>query len=116
MILYSLKYRGTIFFLHFLSNAAMLPHFLLHSSLFFALISTSSWVAAHTDPKINEFSDYGWYGSISIRTTKIFIAKVSNFSSNTPTYSHEPMVDECVGIDSSTLSVYIVQFVLPSAP
>lgn len=66
----------------------MFPRFLLHSSLFFALISTSIWVAAHTDPKINEFSDY---------------------DCNTPTYSHAPVVDECVGIDPSTQSVYIVQ-------
>lgn len=67
----------------------MLPPFRLHSSLFFALISTSIWVAAHTNPKINEFSDYGWYGSIPIRSPKIFIAKANSFQvSRLPTVTH----------------------------
>lgn len=67
----------------------MLPRFLLHSSLFFTLTSTSIWVAAHTDPKIDEFSEYNWYGSISIRTPKIFIAKADNFQAQRlPTVTH----------------------------
>lgn len=67
----------------------MLPRFPLHPSLFFALISTSIWVAAHTDPKINEFSDYDWYGSISTRTLKIFIAKANNSqATRLPTVTH----------------------------